>query len=158
MVTFHGAGYKERVVQDEGDKHHACLKWLHCCSAAVTSGPLVLIIAVDAMLDETFHVERVNGLKHDTVAGSPNGWLYAAKSRAGNPAMWKHFFMHVIIPTLRASKLENPRELDETRTFFHSDGAAIIMNSVLHEEVMTAFTEVGVDQTVDVWSDGNPQR
>lgn len=110
MVTFHNAGYKERIIQDDADSHCVFIKWFHFCSAAGIAGPLALIIAVDSIPEGEYYVERVQGMKHDTIIGSPDGWLYAAKDRAGNAAMWKHFFMNVIIPTLRANKAENLRD------------------------------------------------
>jgi hypothetical protein len=109
MVSFHDANFNGRVVQGPNDSHCVYVKWFHFCSAAGVSGPLVLIIAVDSIPENEFYASRVEGMKLSAVAGTPNGWLYAAKDRSGNAAMWKHFFLNVIIPTLQTNKAENPR-------------------------------------------------
>jgi hypothetical protein len=76
------------------------LKWFHISNAEGQNGPLVAIIAVKGIPEGEFFVEVIPGLSHDSGPSSSNGFLYFAASRAGNPAMWRHFFQCVLIPTI----------------------------------------------------------
>jgi hypothetical protein len=60
----------------------------------------VFIVAVKQMPADKFFVREVLGLSADTTYGA-KGFLYAAKSRAGNPAMWQDFFLRVVVLALQ---------------------------------------------------------
>jgi transposase len=79
------------------------IKWMHLCNAAGDGGPLVLIYAVSDMPEGEFFHFRVPGLSGETNAVGQFGHIYICKTRAGNAAMWAHWFEEVAIPTMRNS-------------------------------------------------------
>jgi hypothetical protein len=108
IISFSDANFNGLVAQSPNDSHCVNLKWFHFCSAAGVSRPLVLIIAVESV--PTHSGSKVCSLAY-LVAGTSNGWLYPAKDISGTAAMRKHFFLKVIIPTLRTNEAENNSRL-----------------------------------------------
>jgi hypothetical protein len=73
------------------------IKCMHCLAGSGHKAPQVAVVARKDMPDGTFFVARVRGL-NNTPDLDNDGWLYSAKTRAGNPALWEHFFLNVVIP------------------------------------------------------------
>jgi len=67
-------------------------------SAAGEFGETVFIVAVDDMSVGEFYVCDVNLLSFNL------GKLYFCNSRAGNAALWKHWLLHCVIPTLETCR------------------------------------------------------
>ena len=71
------------------------------------SSDLVIIISIPELGTTDWHVEIIKGLTNKHGArGAGQGFLYFCYSRAGIPALWKHWFMSVVIrytyiPTIR---------------------------------------------------------
>ena len=64
------------------------------------SSDLVIIVSIPDLGTTDWHVEVVKGLTNKHGAGQ--GFLYFCNSRAGVPALWKHWFINVVvIPTIR---------------------------------------------------------
>lgn len=63
------------------------IKWMHLCSAAGFSGPLVLIYALKTMPPEMFFHFKVPGLTGETDPIGRFGHVYICETRAGNAAM-----------------------------------------------------------------------
>jgi hypothetical protein len=78
------------------------VKWFHMCNALGDVGPLVAIIAVNSMPPDQYFVKQVKFFTNVNVAGE-FGWLYIAKTRGGNSELWKHFFLNVVVPTLKVN-------------------------------------------------------
>ena len=77
------------------------IKWMHLCNAAGETGPLVLIVSVDKMAEKTFFAREVKSLSNSNAIES-TGWIYFCNSKQGNDALWKHWFLNVVIPVTRA--------------------------------------------------------
>lgn len=124
------------------------LKWMHLCNAAGHSGDLVVIAAVPSMKDGEFFAQQVPGLTgSDQIEGQ--GWLYCCNSRAGNAALWQHWFLHVLIPTLRRCRDWHDvrcRTADGTLmdTVFSTDGELVILREAFNDNVLNALREAAV--------------
>lgn len=95
-------GYKEKEPLTSStlpDELRLFIKWMHLCYAEGATSPVVLIMAINAMPENTFFHAIVPALSGDTSVESP-GHLYICKTRAGDPALRKHWFINVLLPTL----------------------------------------------------------
>jgi len=79
------------------------IKFMALISAAGEFGETVFIVAVDDMSVGEFYVCDVNLLSFNLGVGS-KGKLYFCNSRAGNAALWKHWLLHCVIPTLETCR------------------------------------------------------
>lgn len=76
------------------------VKYMFMGNAHGESAPLVFIVVLKKMPPGEFFFEPVVGLSADTGIGTI-GYLYACQSRAGNAALWTHYFLHIVIPTIK---------------------------------------------------------
>jgi len=77
------------------------IKWIYLCNAAGHSGPLVLILAAPDMPEGEFFYRKVQGLSSSSNF-QEYGHIYICNSRAGNGALWAHWFENIVIPTVEA--------------------------------------------------------
>lgn len=123
------------------------IKWMHLCNAAGEAGPLVCIISLDSLPANKFFVRKVKALSNCTSVGA-YGWLYICNSKAGNDGLWKHWFINVVVQTLRLGA-EAHNHLDcngkPMRPFLNTDGEAIIMNQAFDDEVIKEFADAEID-------------
>ena len=77
------------------------IKVMQMCNAQGECSPFVCIISVLSFEAKQWHVERVRGLTHTGSMGV--GFLYFAKNRCGTEEMWKHYYLHVALPTIKTS-------------------------------------------------------
>lgn len=135
------------------------VKWVAMVSAAGESSPLVLVITIKEVPEGEFFAHEVKGLTGSTEIGSA-GWLYFCSSRAENPAMWKHWFEFVVIPTFQKCReyhVARDENGDDLRMFFSTDGEAVVMNEVFDALILTELQRLAVDMakggpgTTSVW-------
>ena len=153
-----GSGQFVCIVQDKNNQTPATsvdipnalsifIKWFHLCNAAGDVGPLVVIMAVDKLSEDEFFAAKVPWLSNVNKPGDC-GWFYLSKKRAGCKALWNHFFVNVVIPTLKENAIQY-QDVDESgiplRTFFSTDGEAIILNEAMDESVLSAFQLASID-------------
>jgi hypothetical protein len=86
------------------------IKLMHVVSGSGHKGRMVVVIAVKEIPENEFYVSEVKGL-HNTTDLTTNGYLYASRTRAGNPKMWTHFFLSVIIPFVTYLRETYPSEV-----------------------------------------------
>jgi hypothetical protein len=79
------------------------IKWMHMGSAAGESADPVFIIAVDKMPEGEFFYRSVKKMGNSMNTGSV-GHLYICKKRAGTASMWRHWFLNVVIPTIKKTR------------------------------------------------------
>ena len=72
------------------------IKLMHIVAASGDKGPMVVVLAHKDLPEGVFYSAEVLGLQNTTERRK--GMIYLAKSRAGNPAMWQHFFLETLIP------------------------------------------------------------
>lgn len=78
------------------------IKYMHMCSCNGDLAPLFLIIAAEAMPENEFQVYEIGGLTYERSAGI--GYLAVTKTRAGNDALWKYYFLNIAIPAMKKSQ------------------------------------------------------
>jgi hypothetical protein len=98
------------VIRQKGDKSPLTvtragdlalfIKYMAMINAAGEFGEAAFIVAIDDMPAEKFEVVEVGLLCPEPGVGS-RGKLYFCSTRAGNAALWKHWLLNSIIPTLR---------------------------------------------------------
>lgn len=146
------------------------IKYMFIGNANGNTAPLVFIVAVRHMPAGEFFVRKVRGLTADTLFGA-SGYLYAAQSRAGNPALWKHFFLDIVVPAMKQVNNHRAAEVRAfraslscraglthsiyyypfrplqhvQRVFLSLDGESIILQQMLTEEVLRALAEADTD-------------
>lgn len=72
------------------------IKLMHIVAASGEKGPMVAILAWKDLPPGVFYSGEVLGLCNTSEVR--RGILYIAKTRAGNPALWRDFFLQVLIP------------------------------------------------------------
>ena len=123
------------------------VKWVLMASAQGETSPCVLIITVPDMPEGKFYVRKVVGLTGKDVVGD-FGWLYFCKTRAGNAALWQHWFLNVVIPTLQATRRAHDIKYcgqQRPRIFMSIDGEAIILQEAFAPEVIAGLKEEDSD-------------
>lgn len=123
------------------------IKVMHMCSAAGECSAFVAVLSVTNFEKEQWHVEEVVGLSHTRPLET--GYLYFSKNRCGTEEMWKHYFLNVVIATIKKScDLRTRALLSSTevgRSFFSTDGEAIIMKNAYKDDVRQAFDICKID-------------
>lgn len=123
------------------------VKWVLMASAQGETSPLVLIITIPDMKDGTFFAKKLVGLSGSQEIGA-SGWLYLCNSRAGNAALWQHWFKNVVIPTMQSCRdaHDEPDSSGEAaRIFFSTDGEAVIMQEVFDPDILQRLEFVRCD-------------
>lgn len=123
------------------------VKWMALVNAAGESGPLVLIITMSDMPDGAFFAHKVKGLSGSTEIGAA-GWVYLCNSRAGNAALWHHWFQFIVIPTFEACREHHnilDSDNDSMNMFFTTDGEAVIMQEAFDAMVLAELRRVQTD-------------
>lgn len=87
-------------------------KWFALNNANGESGPLVLVVAIPTMHENTFFARQVVSMSSTTTIGD-KGWVNFSRSRGGCHAMWIHYYLNVTIPT---TKLSNEIHLHKVRS------------------------------------------
>jgi hypothetical protein len=111
IVSESGAGSLVCIIKDADnvepvsssslpDNLNLLVKWFAFNNAGGEVGPLVLMIAVPSMEDDTYFATQVLSMGSTSAIGE-KGWLYFSKTRGGCPAMWNHNYLNVTIPTIR---------------------------------------------------------
>lgn len=90
----------EVVSENESGDLSVFVKWMFLNNAAGEVSPLVLIVAVKEMPPDVFYCAEVTGMSHELGIGSA-GFLYCCRSRAGNAALWNHWYLNVVVPTIK---------------------------------------------------------
>lgn len=72
------------------------IKLMLIVAASGEKGPMVAILAWKDLPPGVFFSGSVLGLCNTSEVR--RGQLYIAKTRAGNPALWRHFFLSILIP------------------------------------------------------------
>ena len=113
VVNESGTGALVCIIKDQ-DNHepvtssslpnnlNLLIKWFALNNAGGEAGPLVLMIAVPSMEENTFFAIQVLSMGSTTFIGE-RGWLYFSKTRGGCSSMWIHYYTHVTIPTIKLS-------------------------------------------------------
>ncbi len=91
------------------------IKFVAIISAVSEFGPAVFIVPVDSMPEEAFFAIDVNLLTFNPAVGS-SGRMFFCKTRAGNAALWKDFFLDVLIPTLRLCQQSHQLKVSDVCT------------------------------------------
>jgi hypothetical protein len=116
-------------------------------NAAGEMGPTTLIMTMPKMRDGEFFAKRIIGMGGGSDIGS-FGWIYFCNSRAGNAALWMHWFIHVVIPTLDQCRTVHKIK-DEfgraMRMVFSTDGEAIVLKQAFDEEILAMFEQMLAD-------------
>ena len=124
------------------------IKWFGIISAQGSTGGC-FIVALPDMPEGEFFAMELEGLSHSSDVNARPTWLYLCKSRAGNPAMWKHIFLNVIIPLIAASakKFSFMKDINGQpfRSFLATDGEAVILLMAFDDDVRRAFKEALID-------------
>jgi hypothetical protein len=121
IVKRHGSGALVCYIPDKAERKalnssrtpcelNLLVKWVMMCNAAGEQGPTTLIMTMPKMHDGEFFAQEVTGLSGTTEIGS-TGWVYFCNSRAGNAALWRHWFQHIVMPTL--AKCRDAHQLKE---------------------------------------------
>jgi hypothetical protein len=76
------------------------IKWFAHNNAGEKAGPLVLLIVVPTIEENTFFATQVLSMGSTTTIGE-RGWLYFSKTRGGCSMMWVHYYLNVTIPTIK---------------------------------------------------------
>ena len=110
------------------------------------------------MEEDEFFVQKVSALSSSySTDCTQEGWVYISKTKAGNRALWQHYFTQVLLPIIitsrKAHERRNPASEDgsplpfnlKARSMLCSDGEAIIMNAVFTPFVLAAFKAAEVD-------------
>lgn len=133
IIKPDGTGMKVCVVREKDVKDHQVtskekvadlniLIKIFCLGNASGEIPApALIVALDELEDDQFFAREVVGMSHDSGVGKA-GWLYACKSRSGNPKMWKHFFTRYVIPSIANATAVHKRKLCFSKvlnSYFH---------------------------------------
>ena len=84
------------------DNLNRLIKWFTLNNAGGEAGPLVLMIAVPTMEEDTFFATKVLSMGSTTAIGE-RGWLYFSKTRRGCSMMWVHYHLNVTIPIIKLS-------------------------------------------------------
>ena len=99
---------------------------------------------------EDYFVDHVLGLTN-TVSFAGKGWMYFCQTKGGCTTMWKHWFLNVCIPTIKAaaechSSMRNKNSNGQAhRSFFTTDGEANILNQAFDVDVKAAFKDASTD-------------
>ena len=144
---------------DEGDAMHKPLsivgeesldigiKWMFMGSAAGSSAPIVLLLAVDSLGPEDFEAFPIPGLTA-TVGSKDVGYLCFCHSRAGNGPFFKWFIENVAIKCV-----EECRELhamdagpngEFPMAFITSDGEQIVVEAALSKDVLDTLRQKNI--------------
>ena len=110
------------------------------------------------MEEDNFFVQKVSSLSSSySTDCTQEGRVYICKTKAGNRALWQHYFTQVLNPIIVTSRKAHQRgnavSVDgsplpfnlKARSMLCSDGEAIIMNSVFTPYVLAAFKAAEVD-------------
>ena len=78
--------------------------------AAGQIGVPCFIIACDAMEEDDFFVQKVSALSSSySTDCTQEGWVYICKTKAGNRALWQHYFTQVLLPIIVTSRKVHQR-------------------------------------------------
>lgn len=113
VVSESGTGSLVCVIKDKDNNEpvassslpnnlNLLIKWFALNNAGGEAGPLVLMIAVPSMEEDTFFATQVLSMGSTTAIGE-RGWLYFSRTRGGCSAMWVHYYLNVTIPTIKLS-------------------------------------------------------
>jgi hypothetical protein len=122
------------------------IKWMHHSTAYGEGADPSLIVGVNGMPPDTFFTRFVVGITQYCQPGS-GGWLYFSDKKCGTFAMWKHYFMHVTIPFIRACvNAHKPKDVngDPCAHLLMQDGENVILEAAQDEEVLDNFSELNV--------------
>ena len=112
------------------------------------------------MEEHEFFVQKVSALSSSySTDCTQEGWVYICKTKAGNRALWQHYFTEVLLPIIVTSRKAHERAAGntvsadgpplpfnlKTRSMLCSDGEAIIMNALFTPFVLAAFKAAEVD-------------
>lgn len=94
--------------------------------------------------DGKFEYFELNHFTCPTATRGSVSCIYLCGSRAGNPALWKHFFKYRIIPFCQELRSHSTSECVDLSTFLTSDGEAVIMNQALDDEIQDLLSEAKI--------------
>ena len=94
---------KKLITSRGDDKLSIVIKWMHMGSANGEVVPLTLIVAIDEMKGNDFHVVQVPAMSYKREHGSC-GYLAFCPTRAANPAFFNWFVEDLAIPTINESR------------------------------------------------------
>jgi hypothetical protein len=123
------------------------IKYMAMANACGNSSPLVLIVAVDDMPEESFEVKEILSMCITTNLNDI-GYLLFCKSRAGTKTLWFWYYKYIVIPTISAANtFYNNVNMDNTpmRNFFSTDGEAIILKQAFSPEIQQDFASNLID-------------
>ena len=184
IVSEKGTGSYVCAIKDEDnhapvasssipDNLNLLVKWFGLSNAGGESGPLVLIIAVPSMAEDTFFAAQITCMQSTTTCGE-KGWLYISQTRGGCYSMWVHYYLNVTVPMITLSNETHEhkvssscqsrtallifRFIDNTyiiimqnidgspmRNYYSQDGEAEILIPAMDEEVQAAFEGANTD-------------
>jgi len=137
---------KNKGKKNDSNRLAVAIKVMQMCNAQGDVSPFVCVVAIPSFQSEQWHVEIVRGLSH-TCVGSSVGYLYFSRNRCGTEEMWKHYFLHVALPTIKNSNMAYSDVDNDVllRNFFSTDGEAIIMKNAYKDDVIDAFEDAKTD-------------
>jgi hypothetical protein len=127
IVSESGTGSLVCIIKDDDnvepvsssslpDNLNLLVKWFALNNAGGEAGPVVLMIAVPSMEDDTYFATQVLSMGSTSAIGE-KGWLYFSKTRGGCPAMWIHYYLNVTIPTIRLSNDNHKHKVFSSQCF-----------------------------------------
>jgi hypothetical protein len=158
-----------------GSKLPIYIKWMAMTNAVGDMSPVVLIVATDIINkdEESFFFYEVKGLTNSRYYGT--GYVLFCSSRGGNKAMWRWYYLNMVVPTIAQYQIYYNLKVLVThiknilshiinnyihfitiyilqhndgrpmRPFFSTDGEAIIIHQSLEDDVQQAFKDNSID-------------
>lgn len=80
------------------------IKYMAMCNACGNSSSLVLIVAIDELPEDSFHVFEIAGMSIGITLGEI-GYVVFCKSRAGNVSLWSWYYSCIVIPTIERGNI-----------------------------------------------------
>ncbi len=87
---------KVKTTQTDNDLGIA-IKWMAFGNADGYAGPLCLVVEVDSLPKDVFYKCCIEKLNH---CQEGEGIIYFCRSRAGNAALWKDFFLEYVVKNM----------------------------------------------------------
>jgi len=153
-----GSGMKVCVVRETGDRRQVAstaasgelnvlIKYYGQGCGKGDIAKVLLVLAIPTMPEGVFFYRLVVGVSQTSEAGS-SGHVYACATRGGTKEMWKHMFLHCVVPEVRKTSLAyecKDSEGHPQRAVYSSDGEACILEEAFDDEVQQAFKDNCID-------------
>jgi hypothetical protein len=122
------------------------IKWIYLLNASGYTGESVFLLADDSMTEDECNIHRVIGLTNNSDA-SAIGYMCFCRTRAGNLAFFKWYFLKIIVPFVQNCRQHIlSGESEKLDAFFLViDGEDIQAAILLDDEVREVFKDNFID-------------